>query len=278
MRKLAYDLIISDFDGTLASDDGKVSAKNLKAIEEYRENGGNFAISTGRLHYSILGRARDLGLKGFVSCCQGAVIADIESGERILDERLSFETTYEACKFLASADLNFLIYDSDGYFSLKDDEYYRVYESIVNERASVKGKREMLEFIKKNKFRSYKILVFVPPKNNEELFSRLTSLELKGCKITKSAEFLIEIVNPDHSKGTAVEFLAKKYGVDVKRTIAIGDQMNDISMIEKAGLGLAVKNASESLKLFATVLEKTNDENAVAEAIEKYAYVSVAGR
>ncbi|MBR1867564.1 MAG: HAD-IIB family hydrolase, partial [Clostridia bacterium] len=104
MKDLNYDLIISDFDGTLVSSDETVSEENKKAIEKYRENGGHFAISTGRLHYSILRWARGLGLKGLISCCQGAVIVNVEDGKRILDERLSYEATYTTVKKLLEMD------------------------------------------------------------------------------------------------------------------------------------------------------------------------------
>jgi hydroxymethylpyrimidine pyrophosphatase-like HAD family hydrolase len=81
------------------------------------------------------------------------------------------------------------------------------------------------------------------------------------------------VINANHSKGTAVEFLAEYYGVPLEKTIAIGDQHNDLPMIEKAGLGIAVQNADESLKKAADcVCEFTNEESAVAKIIKRYAY------
>ena len=71
MPKINYGMIISDFDGTLVKDDGTVSQINKQAISKYIENGGIFAISTGRLPAGIVSRAKELGLKGVVSCCQG---------------------------------------------------------------------------------------------------------------------------------------------------------------------------------------------------------------
>ncbi len=272
MRELNYDLVISDFDGTLASSDDSISEENKRAIEKYREEGGNFVISTGRLHYSILKRARELGLKGLISCCQGAVIVDAIDGKRILDERLPFEATYKTCKKLVEEDKTFLIYDSEEFYANRRDEYVKIYESIVKETAIVMDGEKLLEFIEKNEFRSYKILVIVEPKENESVLNMMKDMNINGCSVTKSAEFLVEIINSKFSKGTAVEYLAKYYNTSIERTIAIGDQLNDLSMIEKAGLGVAVKNASDALKEHAFVLDKTNDENAIKEVIERFAY------
>ena len=86
MQKINYGLIVSDFDGTLVGKNEMICEENKKAIAKYRENGGKFAISTGRLPNGILPRAKELGLKGAVSCSQGAVIVDIETQELIFQD------------------------------------------------------------------------------------------------------------------------------------------------------------------------------------------------
>ena len=83
MQRINYGLIISDFDGTLVNDDGSILESTKEQIIEYRQQGGAFAISTGRLPNGILNRAEELGLKGAVSCCHGAVIVDIESNPEL---------------------------------------------------------------------------------------------------------------------------------------------------------------------------------------------------
>ena len=93
MRKINYPLIVSDFDGTLVKKDGTISEEDKKAILEYVEAGGKFAISTGRMPAGILARAKELGLKGMVCCCQGSIIMDIETNEVILQGRIPVETT-----------------------------------------------------------------------------------------------------------------------------------------------------------------------------------------
>ena len=80
----------------------------------------------------------------------------------------------------------------------------------------------------------------------------------------------MEIVDVHCSKATALEMLAKKYGIKQEEVIAIGDGFNDLPMIEWAGLGIAMENASETVKECADEVTASNDEDGVALVIEKY--------
>ena len=77
------------------------------------------------------------------------------------------------------------------------------------------------------------------------------------------------------NKGAALEFLAKHFGIDIKDSVAIGDNLNDLSMIKIAGTGVAVGNAVQALKDAADYVSVTNDEGAVAEIIEKFGFKTV---
>ena len=128
MRKIKYPLIVSDFDGTLVNDDGTITESNKIAINEYIAAGGVFAISTGRMPAGILPRAKELGLKGIVCCCQGANILDIESGEMIMEGRISPETTYAICKKMEDLGLHIHVYDSwEFYCNDGQRTYARIY-------------------------------------------------------------------------------------------------------------------------------------------------------
>ncbi len=272
MRKLNYPLIVSDFDGTLVNADGTISEENKRAIADYTSAGGVFAISTGRLPSGILPHARELGLKGKVCCCQGAVIVDIQTLEVMLAGRLSTENTAKACQQMQSLGLHVHIYDLWEFYANKSDEFLSVYESLTGTKA--KGIFEDLTaFIKEKNFRAYKLLAMVEPEDSERVCRQLSKTPIEGCEVTKSAEFLVEIINKEYSKGTAVEFLANSYGIPLEKTIAVGDQWNDLPMIEKAGIGIAVKNADARLKEAANVVSNyTNEESAIAQIIKEFGF------
>ena len=273
MQKINYPLIVSDFDGTLVKRDGSIDEINKKAIAEYIAAGGKFAISTGRMPAGILSRAQELGLKGMVCCCQGSIIMDIESNEVILQGRIPMDTTIKICQKMEELGLHIHVYDLWEYYSNMDDDALKFYESAVKSKAKIIENMPISEFVKEKGLSSYKVLAMVRAEDNERIMNRLSKEDFVGCELTKSADYLVEVINNNYSKGSAVEFLANYYNIPLEKTIAIGDQLNDLPMIEKAGLGVAVKNADERLKVKANYIsQKTNEEGAIGEIIEKFGF------
>ena len=273
VRKINYKMIVSDFDGTLVQGDGNVSEKNIKAINEYIDAGGIFVISTGRVPSAILSRARELGLKGLISCCQGTIILDIESGNMLFDQRLPEKTTVDACREMEKLGLHIHAYDLWEYYSNIDDEMLRYYQDITETKAILVLNEKLSDFISKKGLGAYKLLAMVLPEDNAKIVAKLKEAKIPDCDITKSAKFLVEIVNDKCSKGSAVSFLAKHYGIEIEKTVGIGDNYNDISMIEAVGLGVAVANAEDALKQRAGyVCENSNEQSAIAEVIEKFGF------
>ena len=273
VRKINYKMIVSDFDGTLVQGDDNVSEKNIKAINEYIDAGGVFVISTGRVPAAILSRARELGLKGLISCCQGTIILDIESGKILFDKRLSQETTVTACREMEKLGLHIHAYDLWEYYSNIDDEMLRYYQDITKTKANLILNEKLSDFISAKGLGAYKLLAMVSPEDNAKILAKLKEANIPDCDITKSAKILVEIVNDKCSKGSAVSFLAKHYGIEIEKTVGIGDNYNDISMIEAVGLGVAVANAEDALKQKADyICENSNEQSAIAEVIEKFGF------
>ena len=273
MRKINYPLIVSDFDGTLVNSDGSISEKNKKAIAEYIAAGGHFAISTGRLPAGIIARAQELGLTGKVCCCQGAIILDIQTKEVILEGRISYESTLAACKKMEALGLHIHVYDLWDFYVNMDDEPLKMYEKLVNTKGVLVLDKPLAQVVEEKGLQAYKLLAMVEPEKNNALLKTLEAENFEGCEVTKSADFLVEVINKKYSKGTAVKFLADYYKVPIEKVIAVGDQLNDIPMIERAGLGVAVQNAEPALKEKAKyVCCHTNEEGAIAEIIEKFGF------
>ena len=274
MRKINYPLIVSDFDGTLVKKDGAIDEYNKEMIKEYRQSGGTFAISTGRLPVGILPRARELGLEGMLCCCQGAIIMDIQTGKAILDEKLSYETTLAIVEKMEELGLHIHLYDSWNYYSNMDDEALKYYEYAVRVKAVRVLDKPLSQFVRENRFQTYKVLAMLLPEDSERIAKALKEENFENCEITRSDRFMIEVINAKYSKGTAVEFLANYCQTPIEKVVAIGDQLNDLPMIERAGLGVAVQNADEALKNCANyVCEYTNEEGAVGKIIEKFGFI-----
>ncbi len=272
MRKIKYTLIVSDFDGTLVKKDGTISQHTRECIRQYIADGGVFAISTGRMPMGILQRVKELGLTGVVCCGQGSAIVDIATNEVILEGNIPNQIAVQICEKMEQMGLHIHVYTLWDYYSNMDDEYLKMYESIVGADAIIVQDKLMSQFVKEQGFCPGKVLAMLPPNDNERVRLLLQNENFAGCDVTRSSASLIEVSNASYSKGTSIEFLAEKYHIPVDKTIAIGDQINDLSMIQRAGLGVAVKNADAYLKEHAVTCPYTNEEDAVAWVIENYGY------
>ena len=273
MRKINYALIVSDFDGTLVKADGTISDRTQNIIRRYVDDGGIFAISTGRMPAGILPRVKELGLKGVVCCGQGSAIVDIESNEVLLEGNIPNEIAVKICKKMEEMGLHIHVYSLWDYYSNMDDDALKMYEGIVKSKAILVQDKPMSQFVKETGMNPCKVLAMVAPEDNEKVLVALEKEAFPDCDVTRSSVYLVEVSNAKYSKGTSVEFLSQKYNIPMEKTIAVGDQVNDLSMIEMAGLGIAVQNADENLKARALVCEYTNEEDALAHIIEKYGYL-----
>ena len=271
MKKINYELIISDFDGTLITDEQKILPEVKEAIDEYISRGGIFAVCTGRMLKSILPRVRSLGLKGIVVAYQGTVIAEIESGKILKNGGMNCDDVYGICRVIEELDNNINVYSGNNlYTDLPSDNQYLIkYEKITGVSAtSVEGK--ISDFVKKNKLFCEKVACLVSPENREKLYSDLKSRLDGKFDVTCSASVLVEISPLNDNKGEALKFLADYYSVPYSKTVAIGDNLNDIPMIKAAGLGCAVGNAPSTVKEVADYISATNNDGAVAQIIKKF--------
>jgi Cof subfamily protein (haloacid dehalogenase superfamily) len=272
MQKLNYALIVSDFDGTLVKSDGTISPQTQNSIRRYVNDGGIFAISTGRMPAGILPRVKELGLKGVVCCGQGSAIVDIESNEVLLEGNIPNDIAVDICEKMEAMGLHIHVYSLWDYYSNMDDEALKMYERIVKSKAILVEEKPISQFVKETGMNPCKVLAMVAPEDNERVRVALEKENFCDCEVTRSSVYLVEVSNAKYSKGTSVEFLSQQYNVPMEKTIVVGDQMNDLSMIEKAGLGIAVQNADENLKARAVVCDYTNEEDAIAHIIAKYGY------
>ena len=273
MRKINYPLIVSDFDGTLVKEDGTISQYTKDTIREYVAMGGKFVISTGRMPSGILPRAQELGLEGLISCGNGAVMVDLGTKEVILEGKIPLDTAISVCQKMEEMGLHIHVYDLWDFYSNMDDEALAFYENILHCKAKLVLDQPLSAFIKEKELQPYKILAMVEEKDNNRVREALAANKFPGCEVTQSSAYLVEVCNAAYSKGTAITYLSEHYAIPIEKTIAVGDQFNDLPMIETAGVGIAVKNADKRLKDKAISFEYTNEEDAIAKIIEKYGYL-----
>ncbi len=266
---MKYPIFLSDFDGTLVRADGTVSEANRRAIETYRKAGGVFAIVTGRMLVSILPRLKELGLSdGLAVAYQGAVIADVRTGEILKCGGFSAEAALRPIRYFESCGYHIHVYTGDDFYSNMDDEYLRAYEDIC----CVKGKIEprLSDMVAARSVNVIKVLAMVDLSDRDRVKAETERFLGEEYFVTCSSPYLVEVMPKGENKAGAVDFLSAYYGVPRGKIAAIGDQPNDLPMLERAGGKFAVSNAEQALKERATVVASC-EEDGVAEALLKYA-------
>lgn len=264
---MKYPLFLSDFDGTLVRSDGTISEGNKRAIAAYRKAGGTFAVCTGRMLTSILPRLKELGIEdGLVIAYQGATIADVATGALVKDDGFSREDALRVVRLLEENGRHVHIYTVNDLYANRRDEALEIYEHICGVRATIVSDMSLADFVEKNNLRVVKALAMVPPEARNALMTELQDRLGEAFVVTCSAPILVEVMPKEQTKAAAVDFLSQKYSIPAEKIAAIGDQLNDLPMILRAGGKFAVSNAAQPLKDAAQVVAAFESDG-VAEAL-----------
>lgn len=273
MKQLNYKLIVSDFDGTLANSKNEVPPFVVEEVNKYVANGGIFAVCTGRILSSILPRVREMGFNGLVIAGQGCQIAEIATGKLIKNSVFSQEQAFKICSYLEGLNQNIQLYSDSGFYSTLpvDEPHLNIYESIIGIKA-LHLDIPLSRFVLTAETRFCKVAILVHQSERQELYEIIKAHLGDEFDVTCSAKVMIEISPLGVTKGEALKFIAAKFNVPIGKTIAVGDNLNDISMVEAAGLGCAVGNGEQELKLIADYVAPTCDDGGVAYIIQKFGY------
>lgn len=256
-------LLCSDLDGTLFRADKSISSENLDAIRRFKEKGGRFTFITGRVPTAARGVFEAVRPNAPVGCLNGGGVFDFER-----DEFLRFrELDRSVLEMVAAVDREVPeagIQMNTGrrvYFN-KENEAMRRFRAVTGLPNLTCHYTEVKEPLAKALFLHMEDAVI------ERVAARLRAHPLyERFDYIRSEETIYEILPKGISKGTALMEIAEICGIDPRRTIAVGDFDNDVSMLRSAGLGIAVANASDAAKRAATLLTVSNEENAIAHIV-----------
>ena len=269
-----YKLVVSDLDGTLLSN-FHVPNSNKSSIQRIREKGTKFCIATGRTIQStknILKEITNYNEENEYSILfNGCVIIENKNNKVLFFKGIDFEISNKLFEIGKKYDVMLLVYSIDNCYVWKsyekEIERQKSYEELLTFMDDLN-----INFIKEKNIQITKI-VFVNEDHNYllKIKEELDKIFGNEISISTSANMYLEINAKNVNKGNALEWLANYLKIDMKETIAIGDNSNDIFMIEKAGIGVCVKNGIDIIKNKANyVTEKTNDEGAVKEVLDKF--------
>lgn len=272
---MKYKIIAVDMDGTLLNDNKHITDNNLDMIKKAVNKGVKFVISSGRIPSGLKFYGDTVSKKQPMICCNGAIILD-ENREVIHSKSIDKKDILKAIDIIREKkDTYFHFYDESAIYS---EQFRFTAEGLYNFNREIDRKfrveirlvPDAKEVIEKAEFDINKIVVIDDNiEYLDELRKRIDSII--GIETTKSEINNIEILSQGVSKGNALKILASNYGIPIEECIAIGNDENDISMIECAGLGVAVNNARGYIKKYADyITEKDNNNGAIAEVIQKF--------
>lgn len=261
--------ILTDMDGTLLDSQKNISKKNLKMIEYFRKNGGTFTIASGRTYKKITMYAKILGLDAPVIASNGAVVYDF-SHDKVLYKKTMKPSCLEVLEEIHKR------FPDTGIEVGKIDEVDFLYPSdmvtkhIVDEdfASDFPGGEIVWKKTSEVKGDITKIMFCDYPDNINELEKTLP-LIYGDYTFFKSDTIYYEMVEPGTNKGLAVPKLKEILKDRAQKIYSVGDNMNDVEMLNNSDVGICVKNANENVKNEADfILPYTNDEDALAHLIE----------
>ncbi len=268
---MKYKLIALDMDGTLLNSENEVSVRTREAILKANDKGAHVVLATGRILTSAMKYASKIDLKRPIISSNGAII--IDENEDIIYKKEIDNYAIEAIAELADRNnLYYHFYTEDSFYSnqyVRDIvEFYNPIGVKDEEKVQFKLYKDIKDIIDK-KINIYKF-IFID-NDREKLYKLRGELkEIDNINISSSWSNNIEIMEKKVSKGNSLKFLCDRLNIPRESVIAVGDNENDISMIDFAGLGVAMENANEKAKTRADIITSTNDKDGVGEIIEKY--------
>ena len=264
MKKFEGILLCSDLDGTLLTDDKSVSEENRDAIEYFKSEGGLFTFITGRPPMIAKGVYEMVKPNAPIGCFNGGGIYDFESGKYLWSVELPKEAV-ELVKYAVS-----LFPDMGVQFNTQNRIIFtHENPATVWFREVVNISKDACDIDDINEATMKIVFCHKDPSTLERLTKALNEHpKSKMFDFIRSEESLYEILPKGISKGNLLLKLAEILGIDQKKTVAVGDYNNDISMIKAAGIGYAVANAVPEAKAVADRITVSNLDHAIARIIE----------
>ena len=257
-------LAAMDLDGTLVVGGHHIPPRCAEAIAEARRRGVHIVLATGRMHHSAADFAERLGLGDEpVISYNGAMVRRAQSNELILHDPVPADATREILEYCIENRANIHYYVRDVMYVLKVDHWARRYLERTGSAPVPVGDVRRLPGKEPTK-----ILIIDRPDRAAQYLAEARERFAGRVYVTRSLPEYIEFLSVNASKGRALRAVAEHLGIPMEQTMGLGDMINDLPLIEEAGLGVAMHHAPESVRQAADTVTGPGDEG-VAEAIEK---------
>lgn len=278
--------IATDMDGTLLTATQEITEENREAILKAKGQGVEVVVATGRSFQEARFVLEESGLKLPIICVNGAEVRS-EVGEIVSSSPLNKAKARQAALRLVESGVYFEVYTNKGTFTEDEDMAITIIVDIfssanpevpielIAEAAEARMHKGLITKIEHydrlfedDQYEIYKLLAF--SLDDDKLEAAKGGLkEIEGLAVSSSGRENIEITSLDAQKGIALEKFVTSRGISLEETMALGDNFNDVSMLEKVGKPVAMGNAAQEIKELCGEVTLTNEESGVGKAILK---------
>ena len=266
---MKYKLLVLDVDGTLLNDAKEISKRTLAALLKVQQMGVRIVLASGRPTYGLMPLAKMLELGnygGFILSYNGCQIINAQNGEVLFERRINPEMLPYLEKKARKNGFAIFTYHDDTLITDSPDNEYIKNEALLNN----------LKIIREDEFST--AIDFAPCKcmlvsDKEKALIGLEQHWEKRLAGTldafRSEPYFLEVVPCGVNKANTLGALLEHLGVTREEVIAVGDGVCDVTMLQLAGMGVAMGHSQDSVKVCADYVTASNEEDGVALAVEK---------
>lgn len=262
-------VLVLDIDGTLTNSEKEITLATKQGIQGIMERGHKVILASGRPTPGMRRYEEELELKkygGYLLSFNGGRIVECSTGEIVYQRILPAEVIPELYDFAKENGCGLLSYEEDCIISAFEPDEYVQLESRIN-GLEIKVVENFKEYVN---FDVNKCLLTAPVDEAPQFEKELQQKYSDALSIYRSEPFFIEVMPWNVDKAASLDRMLEAIGRTKEDAICCGDGFNDISMIQYAGLGVAMGNAQPAVKEAADYITSTNDEDGLVEVIDKF--------
>lgn len=266
---MAYEVLVLDIDGTLTTSEKTISPETLKAIRVIQERGHKVVLASGRPTPGIRPVAKELNMDkfgGYILSFNGAKIINCSTNEVIYQKVLPLDLLPEIYAAALEYKVGLISYDEEKVLVATKPDEYIAKEAAINHLEYV----EIPNFVEHITFDINKCLMTGEPDYLAEVEKKMKERFAGRLNIFRSEPYFLEIVPPNVDKAESLAHLLEYLHLSKDQMISCGDGYNDVTMIQYAGMGVAMANARDQVKEVADYITKSNDNDGVAHVINEF--------
>jgi len=269
MEKQTYNIIVLDLDGTLTNRDKIITPRTKEALMEAQRRGKKVVLASGRPTPGVTPLADELCLKdfgGYILSFNGGMIINCRTKEVLFAKLLPEEANRKVIELAEEHRVDFLTYEGEHIITNNKECPYAQKESWITHMP-------LVEVENARGYLSFQVPKFLLLDDGDYLAlvePRVKAALGKNFSVYRSEPFFLEILPKGIDKAQSLERLLEVIGMKREEMIACGDGYNDLTMIEFAGLGVAMENAVLPLRKIADYITDSNNDDGVGKVVEKF--------